>query len=67
MSAAHSMHPEFGLLCPTPRLRRRMQIIVACAVLVVIAIAVLRASNRPPSAMTRATGEDTVIGVQDAR
>jgi hypothetical protein len=67
MPAAHSMHPEFGLLCPTPRLRRRMQIIVACAVLVVIAIAVLRASYRPPSAMTRAIGEDTVIGAQDAR
>ena len=67
MPATHSMHPEFGLLCPTPRLRRRMQIIVACAVLVVIAIVVLRASNIPPSAMTRATGEDTVIGAQDAR
>jgi hypothetical protein len=65
--ATHSMHPDFGLLCPTPGLRRRMQTIVACAVLAVIAIAVLRASNRPPIAMTRATGEDTVIGAQDAR
>jgi hypothetical protein len=66
MPAAHSMHPEFGLLCPTPRLRRRVRIIVACAVLGLIAIAVLRASNSPPSAITRAAGEDAASAAQDA-
>jgi hypothetical protein len=60
MSAEHSMHPEFGLLCPTPRLRRRVRIAVACAVLAFITIAVLTANNSPLSEMTRAAGGDGV-------
>ena len=33
MPAAHYVHPEFGLLCPTPRLRRRLRIVFACMIL----------------------------------
>src|SRR5262249_33090450 len=50
MPAAHCMHPEFGLLCPTPRLRRRLRIVFACMILAWIGGAVLRAVNAPPSA-----------------
>jgi hypothetical protein len=50
MPAAHYMHPEFGLLCPTPRLRRKLRIGFACAILALIGGAVLRAANTPPSA-----------------
>jgi hypothetical protein len=49
MPAAHYMHPEFGLLCPTPRLRRKLRIGFACAILALIGGAVLRAANTPPS------------------
>jgi hypothetical protein len=60
------MHPEFGLLCPTPRLRRRVRIAVACAVLAFITVAVLTANNSPLSEMTRAVGGDGVSAARDA-
>jgi hypothetical protein len=50
MPAAHYVHPEFGLLCPTPRLRRRLRIVFACMILAWIGGAVLRAVNAPPNA-----------------
>jgi hypothetical protein len=50
MPAAHYMHPEFGLLCPTRRLRHKLRIGFACAILALIGGAVLRAANIPPSA-----------------
>ena len=50
MPAAHYVHPEFGLLCPTPRLRRKLRIVFACMILALIGGAVLRAANTPPSA-----------------
>src|SRR5262245_43523563 len=50
MPAAHYVHPEFGLLCPTPRLRRRLRIVFACMILAWIGGAVLRAVNAPPTA-----------------
>jgi hypothetical protein len=69
MPAAHYVHPEFGLLCPTPRLRRRLRIVFACMILAWIGGAVLRAVNAPPSAnpssanslstMTAAGGEES--------
>jgi hypothetical protein len=49
MPAAHYVHPEFGLLCPTPRLRRRLRIVFACMILAWIGGAVLRAVNAPPT------------------
>src|SRR5215813_9206995 len=64
MPAAHYVHPEFGLLCPTPRLRRRPRIVFACMILAWIGGAVLRAVNAPPTAnslstMTAAGGEES--------
>jgi hypothetical protein len=63
------VHPEFGLLCPTPRLRRRLRIVFACMILAWMGGAVLRAVNAPPSAspssanslstMTAAGGEES--------
>src|SRR5262245_3272960 len=50
MPAAHYVHPEFGLLCPTPRLRRKLRIVFACMILALIGGAVLRAANTPLSA-----------------
>lgn len=29
MSASHHVHPEFGFLCPTPRFRRRVRLVLA--------------------------------------
>src|SRR5215471_13010425 len=49
MPAAHYVHPEFGLLCPTPRLRRKLRSVFACTILALIGGAVLRAANTPPS------------------
>jgi hypothetical protein len=50
MPAAHYVHPEFGLLCPTPRWRRRLRIVFACMIIAWIGGAVLRAVNAPPNA-----------------
>jgi len=46
---AHFVHPEFGLLCPTPRLRRKLRLGFACLIFALIGGAVLRASNIPPN------------------
>lgn len=58
MPAAHYVHPDYGLLCPMPRLRRRVRIAVACMALALIGLAVLRASNSPPSALAVAGLEE---------
>jgi hypothetical protein len=50
MPAAHYAHPEFGLLCPTPRLRRKLRLGMACLIFALIGGAVLRESNMPPNA-----------------
>jgi hypothetical protein len=57
MPAAHDLHPDFGLLCPTKRLRRRMRIAVGCVLLALVAGAVLRASLSPPRTLTSALVE----------
>jgi len=49
MPEAHYVHPEFGLLCPTPRLRRKLRLGLACLIFALIGGAVLRASNLPPN------------------
>jgi hypothetical protein len=71
MPAAHYVHPEFGLLCPTPRLRRKLRSVFACMILALIGGAVLRAANTPPSAnsssvMTVAGREDSAAASPDA-
>ncbi len=54
MPAAHDLHPDFGLLCPTKCLRRRMRIAVGCVLLALVAGAVLWASLSPPRTLTSA-------------
>ena len=49
MPHAHFVHPEFGLLCPTPRLRRKLRLGFACLIFALIGGAVLRGSNIPPN------------------
>jgi hypothetical protein len=76
MPAAHYVHPEFGLLCPTPRLRRRVRIVFACMILAWIGGAVLRVVNAPPNAnsssanslsnMTAAGGGESAAKSPDA-
>jgi hypothetical protein len=57
MPAAQDLHPDFGLLCPTKRLRRKMRIAVGCVLLALVAGAVLRASLSPPRTLTSALVE----------
>lgn len=81
MPAAHYVHPEFGLLCPTPRLRRKLRSVFVCMILALVGGAVLRAVNAPPSAnsssansssanssstMTAAGGEESAHTSPDA-
>lgn len=57
MLAAHDLHPDFGLLCPTKRLARRMRLAAGCVLLALVAGAVLRASLSPPRPLTSALVE----------
>jgi hypothetical protein len=57
MPAAHDLHPDFGLLCPTKRLRRRMRIAVSCVLFTLVAGVVLQASLSPPGTLTSALVE----------
>jgi hypothetical protein len=61
MPAAHYVHPEFGLLCPTPRLRRKLRSVFACTILALIGGAVLRAANTPPSDNFPSANSSSVI------
>jgi len=63
MPAAHYLHPDFGLLCPTPRFRRKARIAVGCLVVALIGGTVLRAIHSPPRAPTAL---DTTAAVGDA-
>jgi hypothetical protein len=60
MPVAHDLHPDFGLLSPTKRLRRKMRIAVGCVLLALVAVAVLRASHSPPRTLTSAPVEPEV-------
>jgi len=63
MPAAHYLHPDFGLLCPTPRFRRKVRMVVGCLVVALIGGTVLRVIHSPPRAPT---GLDTTAAVGDA-
>jgi hypothetical protein len=65
------VHPEFGMFCPAPRLRRWLRIASACLVIAVIALAMMATADlpNPESAATVATiGEnpDFTTGVATA-
>ncbi|HZN31579.1 MAG TPA: hypothetical protein VFB88_19655 [Xanthobacteraceae bacterium] len=51
MSPAHRFHPEFGYFCPSPGLRRKLRIALACIVIGVVAGAsgaiMLKAAHDP--------------------
>jgi hypothetical protein len=47
MPSARYVHPEFGYFCPTPRLRRRVRVVLACMVFGAIGVAMLRAGHDP--------------------
>ena len=61
MPEAHYVHPEFGLFCPTPRLRRKLRLGLACLIFALIGGAVLRASNLPPSANSSSVNSSSVM------
>jgi hypothetical protein len=50
------IHPEFGFFCPTPRLRRRLRVALACLVVAGVGAAMMTAADRPKFAapVTRA-------------
>jgi hypothetical protein len=39
------VHPEFGILCPTPHLRRRLRVLFACAAVASIGLAVMATAD----------------------
>jgi hypothetical protein len=54
--ASHYIHPEFGFFCPTPRLRRRLRVALACLVVAGVGAAMMTAADGPKFAapVTRA-------------
>jgi hypothetical protein len=54
--ASDYIHPEFGFFCPTPRLRRRLRVALACLVVAGVGAAVMATAGGPklPAAVTRA-------------
>src|SRR5437588_1082612 len=56
MPASDYIHPEFGFFCPTPRLRRRLRVALACLVVAGVGAAMMTAADRPKFAapVTRA-------------
>jgi hypothetical protein len=61
MPSARYVHPEFGYLCPTPRLRRNMRVAIACMVLGAIGVAMLRAGPDFGSAHSPASGSAAMM------
>lgn len=41
------VHPEFGILCPTPRLRRGLRVLLACAAVAAIGLTVMATADSP--------------------
>src|SRR4051812_49982112 len=58
--ASHYSHPEFGLLCPTPRFRRRLHLALAGLVVGALGVGVMAARDGTKSD-TAATGTDVAV------
>jgi hypothetical protein len=58
--ASQYAHPEFGLLCPTPRFRRRLHLALTALVVGALGAAVMAASDRTKPGTT-ATGADVAF------
>jgi hypothetical protein len=54
MPAAHNVHPEFGLLCPTPRLRRKLRVALAGLVCAMLGLVAIWAAHRGESSAVTA-------------
>ena len=60
MPASRYAHPEFGLLCPTPRFRRRLRLALAGLVVGALGVGVMAARDGTKPG-TAATGTDVAI------
>ncbi|MET0921778.1 MAG: hypothetical protein ABWY47_01455 [Xanthobacteraceae bacterium] len=71
MSPAHRFHPEFGYFCPSPSLRRKLRIALACIVIGVLAGAsgalVLKAAHDPePSRLMVVRTDEAAVSAEAA-
>jgi hypothetical protein len=62
MPAAHNVHPEFGLLCPTPRLRRKLRVALAGLVCAMLGLVAICAAHRGESTAVTALRLDASGG-----
>ncbi len=62
MPAAHNVHPEFGLLCPTPRLRRKLRVALAGLVCAMLGLVAIWAAHRGESSAVTALRLDASGG-----
>jgi hypothetical protein len=55
------VHPEFGIFCPAPRLRRWLRVALACVALAAIGFAMMATGDRPDaeSALAAATADES--------
>jgi hypothetical protein len=56
VSASHHVHPEFGFLCPTPRFRRRVRLVLAGLVVAGLGAGVMAAIDGPKQDASFAEG-----------
>ena len=66
MPASHNVHPEFGLLCPTPRFRRRLRLVLASLVVAGLGAGVMAATggSKPETAANRVNAPRNDAGTE---